>query len=154
MSSTNNRDIFWMQLAIEQAKKAASMGEVPVGAVLVQDEQLIATGHNQSIQDHDPSAHAEVVVLRKAGIAIQNYRLLKTTLYVSLEPCIMCTGLLVHARIQRLVFGATDPKAGAVCSICRLLEHPKLNHAIELSSGILLEECGRLLTDFFKSRRN
>jgi len=150
----SNNDIFWMQQAIEQAKIAASRGEVPVGAVLVHDNQLIAAGHNQSIQDHDPSAHAEVVVLRNAGAAMQNYRLLNTTLYVSLEPCLMCTGLLVYARIQRLVFGASNPKAGAVCSIARLLENPKLNHIIEYSSGILSKECGSLLTDFFKSRRN
>lgn len=146
-------DTFWMQRAIVQAKIAASIGEVPVGAVLVHNNRLIASGYNQSIQDHDPSAHAEMVVLRKAGKIIENYRLLDTTLYVTLEPCIMCTGLLIHARIKRLVFGASDPKAGAICSICQLLEHPKLNHSIEVVSGILSDACGCLLSDFFKSRR-
>lgn len=146
-------DTFWMQRALVQAKLAAKEGEVPVGAVLVQDNRLIASGYNQSIQDHDPSGHAEMVVLRKASQVIENYRLLNTTLYVTLEPCVMCTGLLIHARIKRLVFGALDPKAGAVCSICQLLETPKPNHIIEVTSEILSQECGQILSDFFKSRR-
>lgn len=146
-------DIFWIQQAIEQAKIAASLGEVPVGAILVRDNQLIASGYNQCIQDHDPSAHAEMVVLRKAAKLIENYRVLNTTVYVTLEPCVMCAGLLINARIQRLVFGASDPKAGAVCSICQLLAHPKLNHHIDVTSGILSDVCGELLSDFFKSRR-
>lgn len=146
-------DVFWMEQALIQANLAASQGEVPVGAILVQNNELIAAGYNQSIQDSDPSAHAEMVVLRKAGQLLQNYRLLNTTLYVTLEPCIMCTGVLVHARIERLVFGAFDPKAGAVCSICQLLTHEKLNHRIEVSGGILSEPCGQVLSHFFKSRR-
>ncbi len=146
-------DMFWMERALIQAKRAASIGEVPVGGLLVHNNRLIASGHNQSIQDHDPSAHAEVVILRKAGQVIENYRFVDMTLYVTLEPCIMCTGVLIHARIKRLVFGATDPKAGAICSICKLLEHPKLNHQIEVTPGILSDACGCLLSDFFKSRR-
>lgn len=147
------RDRFWMQRALTQAKIAASQGEVPVGAVLIHNDRLIASGYNQSIQDQDPSAHAEMVVLRKAGKIMENYRLLNTTLYVTLEPCVMCTGLLIHARIQRLVFGALDPKAGAVCSVCQLLETPKPNHTIEITSGTLSQDCGLILSDFFKSRR-
>lgn len=148
----DNIDIFWMQEALIQAQCAARQGEVPVGAILVQDNQLIASAFNQSIQDCDPSGHAEIIALRKSAKLIENYRLLNTTLYVTLEPCIMCTGALIHARIQRLVFGAFDPKAGAVCSVCQLLDI-KLNHRIEIISGILSEQCGQILSDFFKSRR-
>jgi tRNA(adenine34) deaminase len=146
-------DIYWMQQALIQAQLAAAAQEVPVGAVLVQDNQLIAFGYNLSIQNNDPSAHAEMVVLRRAGEVLKNYRLLKTTLYVTLEPCIMCTGLLVHARIERLVFGAFDPKAGAICSICQLLDINQLNHTIQVTQGVLEEPCGQILSDFFKSRR-
>lgn len=148
----NNIDIFWMQQALIQAQLAAEQGEVPVGALLVQDNQLIASGFNQSIRDCDPSGHAEIVVLRKSANIIKNYRLLNTTLYVTLEPCIMCTGALILARIKRLVFGAFDPKAGAVCSVCQLLDL-KLNHKIEIVPDILSKQCGELLSNFFKSRR-
>lgn len=146
-------DETWMALALKEAEKAKALGEVPVGAVLVQHNQLIASGHNQPILEHDPSAHAEMVAIRKAGQVLQNYRLLDTTLYVTLEPCHMCAGLLVHARIKRLVFGALDPKAGAVKSINQVLNHPKLNHRIEVIGGVLEEECAHQLKAFFSQRR-
>ncbi len=143
----------WMRLAIEQAVLAQELGEVPVGAVLVKDNTLIASGHNLPITNHDPSAHAEMITLRRAGEQLNNYRLTGTTLYVTLEPCMMCAGLLVHARIQQVIFGATDPKAGCVQSIAQLLESPKLNHQVAYQGGILQEECSALLTCFFKKRR-
>lgn len=146
-------DTAWMQLAIEEALKAQALGEVPVGAVLVHDNKLIAKAGNNPISGHDPSGHAEMNVLRLAGQKLNNYRLLDTTLYVTLEPCMMCAGLLVHARIKRLVFGAYDPKAGAVESIANLLEHPKLNHKVEVLGGIEQEKCGKILKAFFANLR-
>lgn len=146
-------DKAWMALALKEAEKAQALGEVPVGAVLVKDNQLIAAGHNKPILDHDPSAHAEMVVLRQAGQSLGNYRLNETTLYVTLEPCHMCAGLLVHARIQRLVFGALDPKAGAIQSVNQLLSHPSMNHKIQVTGGVLAELCSTQLSDFFAKRR-
>lgn len=143
----------WMQLALEQARIAESKDEVPVGAVLVKDNQLIAAGHNQPISTHDPSAHAEMVVLRKAGIALQNYRLLDTTLYVTLEPCVMCIGAIIHARVKRVVFGAKDPKAGAVESVFQVADETRLNHRVEVVGGVCEDKSAALLRSFFKARR-
>jgi tRNA(adenine34) deaminase len=142
-----------MQQALVLAGRAEAGGEVPVGAVLVDDNALIAEGWNQPISGHDPSAHAEVMALRAAGHALQNYRFTGSTLYVTLEPCLMCVGAIVHARVARLVFGAHDPKSGAVVSVCRAFELPGLNHRVEVTAGVLAEECGDLLRTFFRARR-
>lgn len=139
--------------ALRLAQRAEQQGEVPVGAVLVQDNRCIAEGWNQPIQLHDPTAHAEMQALRKAGQAIKNYRLIDTTLYVTLEPCVMCMGAIAHARVRRLVFGAYDPKRGAVCHALQLSDAPFLNHKIDWLGGVLQANCAELLTDFFKSRR-
>ncbi len=142
-----------MQAALALAGKAAASGEVPVGAVLVQGESLLAEGWNQPIAAHDPTAHAEVVALRAAGQALGNYRLADTTLYVTLEPCLMCVGAIVHARVTRLVFGAFDPKSGAVTSCQQGFEAPGLNHRVTSSGGVLADECGSILKEFFRARR-
>lgn len=143
-----------MRLALEQARLAAEMGEVPVGAVLVDEKnQLLASGHNQPISSNDPTAHAEIVTLRRAAESIDNYRLVNTTLYVTLEPCVMCVGAMVHARVKRLVYGAVEYKTGAIESACRLLDTTRFNHRIEIGSGILKEECATILSDFFAQRR-
>lgn len=144
----------WMMLAIEQARIAQKIDEVPVGAVLVQNDQLIASAHNQPIINHDPTAHAEIQVLRAAGQKLQNYRLPDTTLYVTLEPCTMCLGAMIHARVSRVVFGAYDQKTG-VCGSCQdLSTSPCFNHSINTHGGILASECKDLLQHFFKNRRN
>lgn len=147
-------DIDFMRAALEEARKGAAAGEVPVGAILVRNGQIIGRGYNQPISSHDPSAHAEMVALRQAAAAEANYRLPGTTLYVTLEPCTMCSGLLVHSRIQRLVFGASEPRSGAVVSRSQTLQQPWLNHRIEVEGGVLAEECGAVLTAFFRARRN
>ena len=143
----------WMALAIKQAKKAESLGEVPVGAVLVQDDIMVAKAHNQPISLHDASAHAEIQLLRLAGRVMQNYRLSDTTLYVTLEPCAMCLGAMMHARVSRLVFAAFDPKTGVCGSRVNLSKEECFNHEIEINGGILEAESKKLLQDFFKSRR-
>ena len=143
-----------MRVALEQAARAKDLGEVPVGAVLVDASgEVIATGFNRTIADHDPTAHAEIVALRAAAREVQNYRLPGATLYVTLEPCAMCLGAMLHARLARVVFAAADPKTGACGSVVNLLEHATLNHQTVLTSGILAEECGMYLRDFFKDRR-
>lgn len=147
------RDQHWMQLALSLANKAEAMGEVPVGAVLVKDNELIGEGWNQPITLHDPSAHAEVMAIRAAGQAMENYRLPNTTLYVTLEPCAMCAGLMIHSRIERVVFGAYDPKTGAAGSVFDTLIHEKHNHAIHTVGGVLEHECSEQLKAFFKKRR-
>ncbi|TDB61026.1 tRNA adenosine(34) deaminase TadA [Photorhabdus khanii] len=146
-------DEYWMRKAMEQAMKAWEQGEIPVGAVLVTDNKIVAEGWNQSIIKHDPTAHAEIIALRKGGEQFQNYRLLNTTLYVTLEPCSMCAGSMVHSRIQRLVYGANDMKTGAVGSLIDILRHPGMNHQIEITGGVLAEECSTMLSAFFKQRR-
>lgn len=148
------RDAAWMTLALDYAARAAAQGEVPVGAVLVDaDGHLLAAAHNMPVQDHDPSAHAEMCVLRLAARSRQNYRLTGTTLYVTLEPCVMCVGALLHARVGRLVYGATDPKAGAVESLYHLLEDDRFNHRIIAQGGLLAASSAILLRDFFQVRR-
>jgi tRNA(adenine34) deaminase len=149
----NSRDEYWMQRAIAQAEEARRVNEVPVGAVLVRHDEFIAEAYNCPIATHDPSAHAEMVVMRKAAQIIKNYRLLDTTLYVTLEPCLMCAGAMVHARIKRLVYGAADPRAGAITSKQKSLEYDFLNHRIEYSGNVLAEPCGHLLSEFFRTRR-
>jgi len=146
-------DEYWMHEALKLADKAESEGEIPVGAILVKDNQIIATGWNRSICTHDPSAHAEMLAIREAGKKLENYRMLGCTLYVTLEPCSMCAGLLVHSRIERLVFGAHDLKTGSAGSIMNLVEHPDLNHQLIVTSGVLAQECGEKLSNFFKHRR-
>jgi len=146
-------DIFWMQHALGLAKRAESEGEVPVGAVVVLEEQVIGEGWNRPIIDNDPTAHAEIMALRIAAKKINNYRLLESTLYVTLEPCIMCTGAIIHSRVKRVVYGAFDPKAGAEQSAFNILGTDCLNHKVDIAHGVLAEECGQLLTDFFRKRR-
>jgi tRNA(adenine34) deaminase len=146
-------DSLYMQQAILQAHKASKLGEVPVGAVVVKDGQVIATGFNQPIGTHDPTAHAEIMALRAASAILGNYRLPGCELYVTLEPCAMCSGAMMHARLARVVFGATDPKTGACGSIVNLFEQEKLNHHTEVTGGVLADECGVLLKTFFAARR-
>jgi tRNA(adenine34) deaminase len=142
-----------MRAALILAGDAARLGEVPVGAVVVIDGEIVGRGHNQPIRTTDPTAHAEVVALRDAAQRIGNYRLSGATLYVTVEPCLMCVGAMVHARVERLVFGATEPKAGAVESTQCAFEHPALNHRVAVVSGVLAAECGRRLQEFFAARR-
>lgn len=142
-----------MRIALELARTAEQHGEVPVGAVVVKDGQLLAEGWNQPIGSNDPSAHAELVAIRAAAQKIGNYRLLDTTLYVTLEPCVMCAGAIVHARVQRIVFGAPDPKTGAAGSVFNVLNSNRLNHQVELTGGVLQDDCGKLLKSFFESKR-
>lgn len=146
-------DAHWMRLALALAQRAAELGEVPVGAVLVRNGALLAEGHNRPITDHDPSGHAEMIALRAGARVLGNYRLPGTTLYVTLEPCVMCAGAIIHARVQRLVFGAPDPKAGAVNAVYDVIANPRLNHAVQWTGGVLAEDCGRALRDFFRARR-
>lgn len=142
-----------MQHALTLASRAESEGEVPVGAVVVYNNEIIGEGWNRPITDNDPTAHAEVMALRSAAKIINNYRLLDTTLYVTLEPCIMCTGAIIHARIKRVVYGAKDLKAGAVDSAFTILGTDCLNHKVDVNGGILTAECGQILTDFFRKKR-
>ena len=148
-----NEDEKWMSLALEQAVKAEKEGEVPVGAVLVKDGLLIAKAHNQPISTNDPTAHAEIQLLRAAGEELKNYRLTGTSLYVTLEPCAMCLGAIMHARIERIVFGAHDPKTGVCGSSENLINANCFNHKINLASGVLENESKQLLKNFFNSRR-
>jgi tRNA(adenine34) deaminase len=144
----------FMREALAQAGLAAAAGEVPVGAVVVLDGRVVGYGHNQPIGTHDPTAHAEVVALRAAARAVGNYRLTGATLYVTVEPCLMCVGAMVHARIGTLVYGASEPKAGAVDSTQRAHEHPALNHRMVVVSGVLAKECGEQMARFFAERRD
>ena len=142
-----------MRAALDEARRAFDAGEVPVGAVVVLDGEIVGRGFNQPISAKDPTAHAEVVALRAAARSLGNYRLVGTTLYVTIEPCLMCVGAMVHARVGTLVFGATEPKAGAVVSACRAHERPSLNHRIEVVEGVLDEECRAIIQEFFRTRR-
>jgi tRNA(adenine34) deaminase len=153
MGIIQSQDEAWMRYAIRLAQRAEQQGEVPIGAVIVKDDQCIAEGWNMPIGIHDPTAHAEIIAVRRAGIALENYRLCDATLYVTLEPCVMCMGAISHARINRLVFGAFDPKRGAVCNALSLSDAGFLNHRVNWAGGVLEEECGELLKDFFRARR-
>ena len=148
-----NEDEKWMQIAIQEATKAEEMGEVPVGAILVKDDLIIARAHNKPISTNDPTAHAEIHLLRAAGEELKNYRLPGTSLYVTLEPCAMCLGAIMHARIERVVFGAHDPKTGVCGSSENFMEASCFNHKIDIASGVLENESKQLLKNFFNSRR-
>ncbi len=143
----------FMSRALALARMAEAAGEVPVGALIVKDNQIIAEGWNQPITLRDPSAHAEMIAMRAAAQALDNYRLLDTTLYVTLEPCAMCAGAMVHARVKRLVYAATDPRAGAAGTIFNITQHEALNHRVEVTSGVMAEECGAVLRVFFQNKR-
>lgn len=153
VGALDSPDQYWMRHALRLAEQAVLQGEVPVGAVLVKDGNIIGEGWNQPIQNNDPSAHAEMQAMRAAGQTIGNYRLCNTTLYVTLEPCTMCAGAIVHARLARVVFGAYDPKTGAAGSVFNVLNSPEHNHTVEISGGVLQHECAQRLTDFFRARR-
>lgn len=153
MIDTDSQDVYFMKRALLMAKKGQALDEVPVGALAVMDNEIVGEGFNCPISANDPTAHAEIVALREAARKLNNYRLPGVTLYVTLEPCIMCVGAMLHARIKRLVFGAKDSKAGAIISIFRVLDEENLNHRIEFQGDLLAAECGKILSDFFKERR-
>jgi tRNA(adenine34) deaminase len=150
----SHSDELWMEEALREAQRALALGEVPVGAVVVRNGQVIARGSNQPIAANDPTAHAEILALREAGQVLSNYRLLDCDLYVTVEPCAMCAGAITHARVRRLIYGAEDPKAGAVHSMLQVLNHPKLNHKVEVTSGVLAARCMNLVQTFFREKRN
>jgi tRNA(adenine34) deaminase len=153
MTKISQANVVFMQVALEEAQAAAARGEVPVGAVIVAEDRIVGRAGNRTILDCDPSAHAEIVALREAAQTIGNYRLLGSTLYVTIEPCAMCAGAMVQARIARLVYGADDPKGGAVRSCFSILDHPQINHRVEITSGVLSEDATALLQSFFAARR-
>ena len=143
----------WMQVAIEQARRGEELGDVPIGAVIVRQDALVAAAHNRRIIDRDPTAHAEMLAIQQAARALGDWRLIDCTLVVTLEPCSMCAGAIVLARIPRLVFGATDEKAGAVATLYNLCTDPRLNHQVEVTAGLLADQCSSLLTEFFRKQR-
>lgn len=147
------QDSVFMQMALSQARNAWALGEVPVGALVVRDGEVIATGFNQPIGTHDPTAHAEIMALRAAATLLGNYRLPGCELFVTLEPCVMCAGAMMHARLERVVFGAADPKTGACGSVVNVFEQERLNHHTAVVGGVLAQECGGLLREFFAERR-
>ncbi|MGA0805260.1 MAG: tRNA adenosine(34) deaminase TadA [Pseudohongiellaceae bacterium] len=153
MNSSTPEDEYWMRRALAEARLGAAAGEVPVGAVLVRDGVELAAAFNQPIATHDPTAHAEVGALRKAAAELGNYRLVGSTLYVTIEPCTMCVGAMIHARVARLVYGAAEPRAGVVCSHLQLLDSNIYNHRITHAAGVLADECRALMTEFFHERR-
>jgi tRNA(adenine34) deaminase len=146
-------DLDYMQLAIEEARASGDAGEVPIGAILVHENRILARSGNRTIRDNDPTAHAEIVVLREAAHVLTNFRLSGAALYVTLEPCSMCAGAMIQARISKLIYGADDPRGGAVRSCFEVLSHPRLNHRVEVISGVLAEESSSLLQSFFSARR-
>ena len=146
-------DLDAMQAALAEAQKAAAEGEVPIGAIIMHEGEIVAHGQNRVLRDVDPTAHAEIVALREAAKVLGNYRLNGCTLYVTLEPCAMCAGAMIHARLDRLVFAAADPKAGACGSVLSVMNHPQLNHQMQVEQGILADEAGKLLRSFFRERR-
>jgi tRNA(adenine34) deaminase len=143
----------FMREALAEAQTAAEAGEVPIGAVAVIGGEIVGRGQNRLLRDVDPTAHAEMVAMRAAARAISNYRLIECELFVTLEPCAMCAGAMIHARLKRLIYGASDPKAGAAGSVLEVVNHPRLNHQMLVTSGVLDEECGQLLREFFRQRR-
>lgn len=156
MTASNDKlclDELWMEEALRAAQRALEAGEVPVGAVVVCEGRVVGRGWNRNIGDFDPTAHAEVVALREAGAAVGNHRLADCDLFVTIEPCAMCAGAMVHARIRRLIYGADDPKAGAVCSVMQVLNRPQLNHRVEVRGGVLAGRSAEMLQTFFKNRR-
>jgi len=153
MAETDKDDIVFMNAALDEARAAAAQGEVPVGAIVIVDGHIVGRAGNRTIVDCDPTAHAEMVALRQAAQAVGNYRLLDAALYVTIEPCAMCAGAMVQARIARLIYGADDPKGGAVRTCFSILDHPQLNHRVDVTSGVLATEAAALLKDFFAVRR-
>lgn len=149
----NEKDRYWMHQALRLAKLAQFCNEIPIGAIVIYNDEIIGRGFNQSIHQKDPTAHAEIVALRQAAEHIGNYRLVDASLYVTLEPCMMCAGAMVHSRIKHLVYGAYDIKAGAVVSRAKLLDEAFVNHRVTYKSGLMSEECGEVLTEFFRARR-
>jgi tRNA(adenine34) deaminase len=149
----SREDAVWMELALEQARLAAAAGEVPVGALVIKDGEIIGQGHNRNLLDSDPTAHAEIVALRQAAARLGNHRLTGCTMVATIEPCSMCAGALIHARIARLVYGANDPKAGAAGSTVLVINHPSLNHRMEVTAGVLAEKCSEILQKFFRQKR-
>jgi len=146
-------DVVWMEIALEQAQLAAAAGEVPVGALVIKDGKILGRGHNRNLLDNDPTAHAEIVALRQAAARLGNHRLVGCTLVATIEPCSMCAGALIHARIARLVYGASDPKAGAAGSTVQVINHPSLNHRMEVTAGVLAGKCSEILQKFFRQKR-
>jgi tRNA(adenine34) deaminase len=149
----SREDAAWMELALEQAQLAAAAGEVPVGALVIKDGEIIGRGHNRNLLDNDPTAHAEIVALRQAAARLGNHRLTGCVMVATIEPCSMCAGALIHARIARLVYGASDPKAGAAGSLLQVLNHPGLNHKTEVTAGVLAGKCSEVLQAFFRQKR-
>jgi tRNA(adenine34) deaminase len=149
----SENDEILMRAALAEARAAAEAGEVPIGAVAAVGGAIVARGQNRVLRDCDPTAHAEVVVMRAAAQALRNYRLLDCELYVTLEPCAMCAGAMIHGRLARLIYGAADPKAGAAGSVLEVLNHPRLNHQMAVTGGVLAEDCGEILREFFRERR-
>jgi tRNA(adenine34) deaminase len=150
---TMDKDVAWMQMALELARRAAELGEVPVGALVIKDGEILGQGHNRNLLDNDPTAHAEIVALRQAAARFGNHRLVGCEMVVTIEPCAMCAGAIVHARLARLVYGASDPKAGAVESVMQVLNHPKLNHKVQVTPGVLNDRCSEILKSFFQAKR-
>jgi tRNA(adenine34) deaminase len=146
-------DAAWMELALEQARMAANAGEVPVGALVIKDGEIIGQGHNRNLLENDPTAHAEIIAMRQAAARLGNHRLSGCVMVATIEPCSMCAGALVHARIARLVYGASDPKAGAAGSLLQVINHPGLNHSMEVTAGVLAEKCSQVLQEFFRGKR-
>ncbi|MGZ4845441.1 MAG: tRNA adenosine(34) deaminase TadA [Candidatus Angelobacter sp.] len=146
-------DAAWMELALEQAGLAAAAGEVPVGALVIKDGEIIGRGHNRNLLENDPTAHAEIVALRQAAARLGNHRLVGCVMVATIEPCSMCAGSLIHARIARLVYGASDPKAGAAGSVLEVINHPSLNHRMEVTAGVLAAKCSEILQEFFRRKR-
>jgi tRNA(adenine34) deaminase len=146
-------DLVWMELALEEARAAAEQGEVPVGALVISNHEIVGRAGNRNLRDHDPTAHAEVVALRQAAQRLGNHRLTGCVLYATIEPCAMCAGAIIHARIARLVYGAKDIKAGAAGSVLEVINHPRLNHQMEVVSGVLEDRCAEILQDFFRRKR-
>jgi tRNA(adenine34) deaminase len=146
-------DAAWMELALEQARMAAVAGEVPVGALVIKEGRIAGQGHNRNLLENDPTAHAEIVALRQAAAYLGNHRLAGCVLYSTIEPCSMCAGALIHSRVSRVVYGASDPKAGAAGSVLQVLNHPRLNHRMEITAGVLADRCSEILQEFFRHKR-
>jgi tRNA(adenine34) deaminase len=150
----SGEDAAWMEQALEQARLGAAAGEVPVGALVIKDGEVLGRGHNRNLLENDPTAHAEIVALRQAAARLGNHRLAGCVMVATIEPCSMCAGALVHARIARLVYGAGDPKAGAAGSVIQVINHPRLNHKMEVTAGVLADQCSEILQDFFRRKRD
>lgn len=151
--TASTSDAAWMERALAQARLAAAADEVPVGAIVVKDGEIVGMGHNRTLLDRDPTAHAEIVALRQAAARLGNHRLGDCVMFATIEPCAMCAGAMIHARLARLVYGASDPKAGAAGSVLEVINHPRLNHQMEVTSGVLADQCSEILQEFFRQKR-